>query len=152
MIEFENTIKIKRPINEVFAFISNFENIPKWNYYVLEVKKITEGSIKVGTTFHQIRKIDNQYFEIIEYEAGRRVSIQTLPNSSPAFEMIFSFNPVENGTQLVDKWKLNSGKPGLIEKLAKMKVKKAVRQNLTKLKELLENGSVKLQDGRLAQI
>ena len=39
MMEFENTIVIKKPIKEVFAFISNFENIPKWNYYVLEVKK-----------------------------------------------------------------------------------------------------------------
>jgi uncharacterized membrane protein len=152
MIEFENTIEIKKPINEVFAFISNFENIPKWNYYVLEVKKITEGSIKVGTTFHQTRKIDDQSFQIIEYEAGKRVSIQTLPNSRPAFEMIFSFNPVGTETQLVDKWKLDSGKPGFIEKLAKMKAKKAVMQNLKKLKELLEEGSVTLQDGRLAQI
>jgi hypothetical protein len=47
---------------------------------------------------------------------------------------------------------LDSAKPLLIEKLAKIKVKKAVMQNLIKLKELLENGSVQLQDGRLVQI
>jgi uncharacterized membrane protein len=152
MIEFENIIEIKNPVAEVFEFISNFENISKWNYYVLEVKKMTEGPIKVGTIFHQIRKIDNQSFKIIEYEPGKKISIQTLPNSRPAFEMNFSFNPMEKGTRLTDTWKLDSGKPGIIEKLAKLKVKKAVMQNLIKLKELLENGSVQLQDGRSEKI
>jgi uncharacterized membrane protein len=34
VLEFENTIPIDRPIDEVFAFLSDFENIPKWNYYL----------------------------------------------------------------------------------------------------------------------
>ena len=38
MLEFENTVYIDRPVDEVFAFLSDFENIPKWNYYVLEVR------------------------------------------------------------------------------------------------------------------
>jgi uncharacterized membrane protein len=38
VLEFENTILIDRPTDEVFAFLSDFENIPKWNYYVLEVR------------------------------------------------------------------------------------------------------------------
>ena len=32
MLEFENTVYIDRPVDEVFAFLSDFENIPKWNY------------------------------------------------------------------------------------------------------------------------
>ncbi len=43
MLEFENTIRIDRPIAEVFAFLSDLENIPKWNYYVLEVTKLSNG-------------------------------------------------------------------------------------------------------------
>ena len=152
MIEFENKIEIKKPITEVFAFISDFENIPKWNYYVFEVKKISKGKTKVGTIFHQTRKSDKQSFKIIEYETDKEVTIQTLPNSSPAFEMIFNFVALENGTRLIYKWKLDSGKLRLIEKLLKNKVRKAVMQNLMKLKELLENRSVQLQDGRLVQI
>lgn len=34
MIEFNHSISIKRPINEVFAFLSDFENISKWDYYI----------------------------------------------------------------------------------------------------------------------
>jgi len=43
MIEFKHSISIKRSINEVFAFLSDFENISKWNYYVLEVRRVSEG-------------------------------------------------------------------------------------------------------------
>ncbi len=32
MFEFENNIRIDRHMDEVFAFLSNFENIPKWSY------------------------------------------------------------------------------------------------------------------------
>ena len=35
MLAFENTIRIDRTVAEVFAFLSDFEHIPKWNYYVL---------------------------------------------------------------------------------------------------------------------
>jgi uncharacterized membrane protein len=31
VLEFENTIHIDRPVDEVFAFLSDFENISKWN-------------------------------------------------------------------------------------------------------------------------
>ena len=83
MLEFENTIRIDRPVEEVFAFLSDFENIPKWNYYVLEVRQLSEGSIGVGTTYHQVRKSDQQDLRVIEFEPGHTVAVKTLPQSSP---------------------------------------------------------------------
>jgi uncharacterized membrane protein len=40
---FENTVMIRRPIEDVFAFLSDFENIPKWNYAIVETRKVSEG-------------------------------------------------------------------------------------------------------------
>ena len=37
MLEFNNKVEVKRPITEVFQFLSNFENMPKWNYFVVNV-------------------------------------------------------------------------------------------------------------------
>jgi uncharacterized protein YndB with AHSA1/START domain len=31
---FENTVLIARPIEDVFAFLSDLENVPKWNYAI----------------------------------------------------------------------------------------------------------------------
>jgi Polyketide cyclase / dehydrase and lipid transport len=47
---FENTVTIGRPIKEVLAFLSDFENVPKWNYAIVETRKVSEGPVGVGTS------------------------------------------------------------------------------------------------------
>jgi uncharacterized membrane protein len=148
VLEFENTIVIDRPIDAVFAFLSDFENIPKWNYYVLEVRQLSESPIGIGTTYHQVRKSDEQDFRIIEFEPNHTVAVKTLPHSSPSFERRFTLHEVGDTTRLRDEWKLDTGRPALLERLARGRVKSSVAENLAKLKELLEEGRVVLQDGR----
>ena len=149
MIRFENSISIERPVAEVFAFLSDFENIPKWNYYVLEIKKISDGPAGVGTTYHQVRKTDQQVFQITEFKPNLKVSVKTLPKSSLQFERRFTLQAEGSKTHIIDKWEeLDTGRPSLIEKLIARRVKSAVAENLGKLKELLETGRVILQDGR----
>jgi uncharacterized membrane protein len=148
VLEFENTIRIDRPVDEVFAFLSDFENIPKWNYYVLEVKQLSEGLIGIGTTYHQVRKTDEQYFRITEFEPNQTVAVETLPQSSPALQMRFTLHEEGDTTRIRDEWKLDTGRPAIFERLARGRVKSAVAENLAKLKELLEEGRVILQDGR----
>jgi uncharacterized membrane protein len=148
VLEFENAIYIDRPIDKVFSFLSDFENIPKWNYYVLEVRQLSEGPIAIGTTYHQVRKTDEQDFHITEFEANRTVAVKTLLQSSPSFERRFTLYEEGNTTRIRDEWKLDTGRPALLETLAGGRVKSAVAENLAKLKELLEEGRVVLQDGR----
>ena len=148
MLEFENTIRIDRPIDEVFAFLSDFENIPKWNYYVLEVRQLSEGPTGLGTTYHQVRKSDEQDFRIIEFESDHTVAVKTLPQSSPRFDRRFTLYEEGDRTRIRDHWKLDTGSPAVLERLARGRVKSAVAENLAKLKELLEEGRVVLQDGR----
>jgi uncharacterized membrane protein len=148
VLEFENTIPIDRPIDEVFAFLSDFANIPKWNYYVLEVRQLSDSPIGVGTTYHQVRKTDQQDFRIIEFEPNHTVAVKTLPQSSPSFERRFTLYEEGDTTRIRDQWKLDTGRPALLERLARGRVKSAVSENLTKLKELLQEGRVVLQDGR----
>jgi uncharacterized membrane protein len=148
LLEFENTIRIDRPLDEVFAFLSDFENIPKWNYYVLEVRQLSESPMGVGTAYHQVRKSDEQDFRIIEFELNHSVAVKTLPHSLPSFERKFTLYEEGNTTRVRDEWKLDTGRPALLERLAGGRVKSAVAENLAKLKELLEEGRVVLQDGR----
>jgi uncharacterized membrane protein len=152
MLEFENTIRIDRPKAEVFAFLSDFENLPKWNYYVLEVRKLSGSPIGLGTTYHQVRKTDEQESRIIEFEPGHTVAVKSLPRSSPGLEMRFTLYEEGSTTWVRDEWKLDTGRPAILEKLTGGRVKAAVAENLAKLKELLEEGRVVLQDGRQAVI
>lgn len=148
MLEFENAIRVDRSIAEVFAFLSDLENIPKWNYYVVEVRKLSDGPIGIGTTYHQVRKTDEQDLRIAELDQNHKVTVKTLPQSSPGLEMRLTLYEEGDTTRIRDEWKLDTGWPGLLERLGAQRVKSAVAQNLTKLKELLEEGQVVLQDGR----
>jgi uncharacterized protein YndB with AHSA1/START domain len=48
---FEATILIDRPIEEVFAFLADGENDPKFSPRVLEIAKTTDGPPGVGTVY-----------------------------------------------------------------------------------------------------
>ena len=51
-------------------------------------------------------------------------------------------------THLTDFWRLDPGMPRLLEPLAASRAKRGVSENLGKLKTLIEQGQVTLQDGR----
>ena len=48
---FEGTAHIDRPIEEVFDFLADGENDPKFSPRVLEIKKTTDGPPGVGTVY-----------------------------------------------------------------------------------------------------
>jgi uncharacterized membrane protein len=153
LLEINNKVEIKRPIAGVFQFLSNFENMPKWNYFVVNVKKISNGPVGINTAFRQTRKTDNQEYRIIEYEPKHKVTVETSPPYS-RLRMRFTLEPSDNdnGTIVIDEWKFDTGKPALFERIAGRKVKFAVAENLEKLKQLLETGRTILQDGREERI
>jgi uncharacterized membrane protein len=152
MIRFDNTVEISRPIEEVFQFIADFENIPRWNYYVLDVHQLSGSSQGVGTVYHQVRKSDVQDFQITDFQPNHCVGIRTLPGSQPAFERVLKLEETDTGTRISDVWELQTGLNRLVERLGAGTIKTAVADNLDKLKELLEDGQTRLQDGRLSRL
>jgi hypothetical protein len=127
MLHFKNKLKINRSVSDVFSFISNFQNMPKWNYFILEVTKLSEGSMGLNTKFRQVRKTDTKAYRITEFEPNRRVTVETLPPYSKLI-MRFTFEQENNHTLLTDEWELDTGKPALVEKLAGGNVKSAVAE------------------------
>lgn len=147
MQTFENHLIIERPVEMVFDFIADFENLPKWNYYIMETKSVDGDVSGVGARFRQVRKTDQQEFHVVEYERNRAVALETLPPTQP-LTMRFTFEPVAEGTRLTDRWDFEPDVPGPLAWLAARRIKAAVADNLKKLKKLLETGEVQLQDRR----
>ena len=93
MATFENTVMIRRPIADVFAFLADFENIPKWNYAIVETHKVSEGPIGVGTIYRQVRSVPSRSEERFEVTAplivarvdGRRrgARLESRPSVTP---------------------------------------------------------------------
>jgi carbon monoxide dehydrogenase subunit G len=74
---FEGTAVIDRPIDEVFAFLADGENDPKFSPRVLEIAKTTEGPPGVGTVFASTVKDagmkTKREFELTEFEPPTRI-------------------------------------------------------------------------------
>lgn len=146
-MKFQNVIEIQGATNDVFEFVADMRNMPKWNYFVMGVTQENGDGPKLGAP-HQTRKTDRQRYEIIRYEPEKSLTIKTIPGSSPMFERHLRFEAVANGTRLIDEMSLCTGYPKMLERLVVGRIRRAVAENLGKLKELLEHGQTQLQDGR----
>ncbi|WP_043662713.1 SRPBCC family protein [Streptomyces xylophagus] len=75
--QFEATAEINRPIEEVFAFLSEGTNDPKFSPRVQEITKAPEGPTAVGTVFTSTVKDagmkTGRKFRITELDAPHRI-------------------------------------------------------------------------------
>ena len=74
---FEGTTVIDRPIDEVFAFLAEGTNDPKFSPRVLEIHKTTDAPPGVGTRFQSTVKDagmkTKREFEYTEFDAPTRI-------------------------------------------------------------------------------
>ncbi len=151
-MKFHNEIDIQHPVDEVFAFVAEMRNNPRWNYYVTEVVQEKGTRPEAGAQYFQTRKNDSQHVVLTQYKQGQSLTVETLPGSTPVFTRFMQFKPTPDGMRLIDQWTLQTSYPGFLEPLMADKIRSAVAENLAKLKELLETGQTELQDGRVSSL
>jgi hypothetical protein len=145
MATFQNTVTIRRSVEDVFAFLAEFENIPTWNYAIVETKKTSPGPVGVGTTYRQIRSIPDRKeegFEVTAFEPASRLEVHGDIGRFIA-TINYQLTPVGDGTRLTNTVELkpSSGALRLFASLAASRVKPSVAANLEKLKQVLERDS-----------
>jgi carbon monoxide dehydrogenase subunit G len=68
---------IERPIEEVFDFLADGENDPKFSPRVLEIRKTTDGPARAGTVYASTVKDtgfkSKREFELTEFERPTRI-------------------------------------------------------------------------------
>jgi hypothetical protein len=144
MATFQNTVTIRRPIEDVFGFLADFENIPTWNYAILRTSKTSAGPVGVGTTYRQIRSLPSRAeegFEVTVFEPTSRLEIHGEMGPFTA-TISYLLKPLGDGTCLTNTVDLEpaSGALRLLAPLAASRVKTAVATNLDALRQLLETG------------
>jgi NAD(P)-dependent dehydrogenase (short-subunit alcohol dehydrogenase family)/carbon monoxide dehydrogenase subunit G len=103
MIRLQETIEVARPIDEVFAYASNFGNIAQWDPGVAESRKSSRGPIAVGTEFalrvrFGPRSIPMTYV-VREYAPAKRVVLEGKGDSIHALDDI-GFASTPGGTRV----------------------------------------------------
>jgi carbon monoxide dehydrogenase subunit G len=105
MGQFEGTVVIDRPIEEVFAFLADGENDPKFSPRVQEIRKTTDGPPGVGTVYASTVKdagmTTKREFELTEFEAPTRIRwAERSKNIVTAAEGGYDLTPEGEGTRL----------------------------------------------------
>ena len=148
MAKFEINLVINRPIDEVFAFISNPENLPRWRASILEVQKDSSEPLGVGSVvrgrFTFLGRPFDGNLEIIAREPHRSYMTRMTEGPFP-LEARYTLEPVEGGTRLT---LAIQGEPGGFFKLAESLVvsmaKRSYEADLNNLKEMLEAKAVEV--------
>lgn len=144
MINIDLSTLIDRPIKEVFAFVSNLNNMSKWNSAVVNLEQITPGDVGAGTKFKSVgemmgRRIEGEV-QVTSYEPDTKTGFQM--NAGPMqMNVTFSLKTIGTGTKV----SLNAqGNPAGVFKLAEGmlqgRVQSMMEENLARLKLVLEKG------------
>ncbi len=143
MVKHELSIKINRPIKEVFDYVANLQNGPQWQSGLFEVRQLTQGSPGMGTQFTAVRKFLGKKLEavteIVGYEPNSKLAIKSASGSVP-FEESYLFESTADGTKLSTVLELHTaGLMGLAEPMIAGSLKREMEADFGNLKQLLES-------------
>jgi hypothetical protein len=109
MVSMKGQIVIHRPVDEVFDFVADERNEPRYNRQMRRAEQTSAGPIGVGTTFRaesmSLGRPVEMTIAFTDYERPRRLTSAT-HLSNMDIHGTLSFDPVAEGTQMRWSWEL----------------------------------------------
>jgi uncharacterized protein YndB with AHSA1/START domain len=142
---FETSVRIERPIEEVFAVVSDPLQFPRWNSAVQSVRMTSGGGGEVGSTYSMQRDLPSgpaeNELEVIARNPHTEFAIRTTSGPTP-FVYRYRFDPDDGATVVrLDAEVQLGGVAGALGPLAARAVKRGVDANFASLKRTLEQGA-----------
>ena len=144
-MDFDTRVRIERPVEEVFDYVSDPENFAAWNSAVRSVKATAPGADGVGATYSMERELPGgaaqNELEVVEVNRPSLFVIRTTSGPTP---FLYRYVLADEGgatlLQLSAEVELG-GLAGALGPLASRAVKRGVDSNFADLKRILESGS-----------
>src|SRR5215207_6654004 len=140
MIRHAISLASARPVNEVFAFLTEASNHPRWDSTSVVMEPIEPGAWRTGLVFREIRRVPRRIevrSQIAELRTNERFDLQSL--SGPPFQGHWRFTSDGPGTRL--DWLCEMGVTGaarLFEPLIARQFRRTTSRNFQRLKAILE--------------
>jgi hypothetical protein len=141
MVRIDGEIVINRPVEEVFDFVADERNEPRYNPRMLRAEKISPGPIGPGARFRAEFSSFRRPVAMIEvagYERPRRLASSTHMSAMDVRGSL-TFDPVPEGTRMRWSWELEPR--GLFKLMTPVVARTGRRQERaiwTSLKRFLE--------------
>lgn len=102
MLKFAADLLVNRPVEQVFAWLTNAENQGKFDKSSLKMEALTPEPWQAGTQFRELRNLGGRKTEVLsevaELEPNRRFVIRS--KTGPDWLGIWLFEPEGQGTRL----------------------------------------------------
>ena len=135
-------VTIDHPLEEVFAYITNFENNPKWQSGIQSCKFITEPPLRIGSRYEQVASFMGRrivsVFEVVEYEPNRMVRFHSISGTFP-IRILRSVESTYSGS--VVSATIEGEPTGLLKlmtPLARPMMRRSIESDYQRLKMILE--------------
>ena len=142
-VDVTTTIVIERPIAEVSAYAGDPSNAPEWYQRIASAEWQTDPPITLGSRIRFDARFLGRHlaytYEVIEYTPGEQVAMRTTQGPFP-MDTTYTWRPV--GDRVTHMTLRNHGGPNGLARLAAplltIAMRRAMRQDLDRLKQLLE--------------
>jgi hypothetical protein len=144
MFTFESSIMIRQPVDEVFAFVSDLGNAPKWQKGVVQSRRASEGPLRVGTRFEEDVRILGRHTDTVcvvtVFDPPRQFAFRSTASGVVEYEGRFTCSPHEGGTRLDLSGKMQlKGLWRLVEPVFARETKTEIMREMEAIKRSLES-------------
>jgi uncharacterized protein YndB with AHSA1/START domain len=141
MIQHEVTIHLNKPVEQVFAFLIDTSKLSTWQSNLIKSETLTEGPLRTGSRFREVRRINNKEEEIegeiTTLEPNKRLETKTV--TKPQATVSYVLDTEQGGTRLSYKFILiTSGPMRLMEPIMANAIRKGSEADFETLKRILE--------------
>ena len=141
MIKHEVTVHLNKPVEQVFAFLTDTSKLITWQSNLIKSEQLTKGPLRTGSRFREVRRIANREeeieAEITALETNKRLETKT--TTKPQAVVSYILDPEQGGTRLRYKFVLEtSGPMRLMEPLMAKSIKQGSEADFETLKHILE--------------
>jgi hypothetical protein len=143
VISFRDSIEVAQEHDVVFGFITDLDNIPKFQSEVVQSRVVTPGPTAVGTRYEEVVKIGLWHVPthcvVTEYDRNGTLAVQA--SSKPVdYEARFIVERTEAGSRVTLQGTAQlSGLWRLLEPVLASDVRKGIRHELLAIKRHTES-------------
>jgi carbon monoxide dehydrogenase subunit G len=142
MMKFSADLKVNRPVEKVFAWLTNADNQGKFDRSSLKMELLTPGTWRAGSQFRELRDLGGRKTEVLsevsELEPNRRFVIRS--KTGPDWLGTWIFEPEGASTRLHWSGQLTmKGFSRLLEPLIGKQMRSQIARQFSQLPSLIES-------------
>ncbi len=146
MFKMEHSFVVNRPVEEVFAIVTNIEKTVQWQSWAIRATVTSPGELDTGTQYSYVAKLLGRELEstgeVTAFDLNKRFAWKTTSGPMP-LKADCSFESVAGGTKLTITAQGDPGTYfGMADEILDRVVRRQALADAESLKDLLESDAI----------